>query len=231
METKVARRRKGQSGGQPVAVSHFQETLTQGKHWYLALLEAMGQWEMDQEEVDGRTYRYLIEGEAFDWPLLAERLCSCADGAIPESEMSALLHEGRPPLDLPWAGLRKLLGAVRYRAYLNYFYGVEVEAALQQAVEAEIVKENMPFHRCVSLTAHEECFQRIYGVSQERLLRHFQEERGHLHEGHSSPEELKAFTYWLFKYRLAHCDPARVASDTRKGLTRLWRRRRIRPTG
>ncbi len=33
--------------------------------------------------------------------------------------------------------------------------------------------------------------------------------------------ELKEFTYWLFKYRMLHCDKAKVASDTRKGLRLL----------
>jgi hypothetical protein len=35
--------------------------------------------------------------------------------------------------------------------------------------------------------------------------------------------DLKEFTYWLFKFRLATCDPARVASDTRKALATLSR--------
>jgi hypothetical protein len=34
---------------------------------------------------------------------------------------------------------------------------------------------------------------------------------------------MKEFTYWLFKYRLKHGDPARVASDTKKALE--WLRR------
>ena len=33
--------------------------------------------------------------------------------------------------------------------------------------------------------------------------------------------ELKEFTYWLFKRRIKIWDPARVASDTRKGLEKL----------
>ena len=33
--------------------------------------------------------------------------------------------------------------------------------------------------------------------------------------------ELKEFTYWLFKRRVRSSEPARVASDTRKGLARL----------
>ncbi len=49
-----------------------------------------------------------------------------------------------------------------------------------------------------------------------------------------SLSELKEFTYWLFKRRLAAQDPARVASDTRRGLLRLQAmeelKRRRRPT-
>jgi hypothetical protein len=33
--------------------------------------------------------------------------------------------------------------------------------------------------------------------------------------------EAQEFTYWLFKRRLRWCDPARVASDTRRALTKL----------
>ena len=33
--------------------------------------------------------------------------------------------------------------------------------------------------------------------------------------------DLKEFTYWLFKMRLTKWDPARVASDTRKGINTL----------
>jgi hypothetical protein len=38
-----------------------------------------------------------------------------------------------------------------------------------------------------------------------------------------SYQELKELTYWLFKHRLRQCDPARVASDTRKALAQLSR--------
>ena len=33
--------------------------------------------------------------------------------------------------------------------------------------------------------------------------------------------DLKEFTYWLFKRRIGKWDPARVASDTRKGMSAL----------
>ena len=36
-----------------------------------------------------------------------------------------------------------------------------------------------------------------------------------------SLSELREFMYWLFKYRVRMCEPARVASDTRKALAQL----------
>ena len=42
--------------------------------------------------------------------------------------------------------------------------------------------------------------------------------------------ELDEFTYWLFKYRIEHCDKARVALDTKRGLLMLQEARR-RPRG
>ena len=62
------------------AIRHFQEGLASGKHWYIALLEAIGLWTDETEQVHGHHYRYLIEGEAFDWLLLAERLCETVNG-------------------------------------------------------------------------------------------------------------------------------------------------------
>ena len=39
-----------------------------------------------------------------------------------------------------------------------------------------------------------------------------------------SGTEAKEFTYWLFKYRLANHDKAKVASDTKRGLQYLNRK-------
>ncbi len=215
---------------EPRAAVGLKEALAQGKHWYVALLEAVGQWELDHEEAGGLVHHYLIEGEALDWPLLAQRLCRHIEGVAPGNEMSAFLADGRPPLDIPRPVFRQLLGGAKYRAYLNYYYGVEVETALQKAVEAEVLKEAMPFHRYKRRTAGEEGFERVYGVSRDRLLRRFREERGLAQENGLSGYESKAFTYWLFKYRISHNDPARVASDTRKGLAYLWQHRhRLQP--
>ena len=40
-----------------MAIRHFQDELAAGKHWYLALLEAIGLWTDETEIIDGRTYQ------------------------------------------------------------------------------------------------------------------------------------------------------------------------------
>ncbi len=36
-------------------------------HWFLALMEAVREWPLPEEDTGDRTYRYLVGGEAFDW--------------------------------------------------------------------------------------------------------------------------------------------------------------------
>ncbi|MEC9014746.1 MAG: hypothetical protein VYA78_09260, partial [Chloroflexota bacterium] len=59
----------------PDVLLHLRMDLAAGVPWQKALLEAVGRWTTVEEVLDGREYRYLIQGEAFDWLLLAERLC------------------------------------------------------------------------------------------------------------------------------------------------------------
>lgn len=197
--------------------------LAAGRDWYAALLQAMALWGSRREVVEGREYLYLIADEAFDWLALAERLLLAADGQVPKAERDALLRRGQPPRALPEAEFRRLLGPAKYRAYLNYFYGVTVEQALQQAVAGEARKER----RCRGLVGNRglsrEAFRRIYGEEQEALVAQFRQEQGRAGGPSFTPTQRKALLYWLFKYRLAHCDQARVASDTKKGLRHLER--------
>ena len=86
--------------GDAEAIRHMKQAIASGKHWYSALLEAIGLWVSAEETRHGRTYRYLIGGEAFDWLLLAERLCETVDGLLPKVEKDAFLFHGRPPLNL-----------------------------------------------------------------------------------------------------------------------------------
>ncbi len=206
------------------AITFMRQAVAAGDHWYLALLKTMARWGPAEETLDGRRYRYLIGGEAFDLLLLAERLSDELDGTLSTSEREALLFHGHPPLQLEEEEFQTLLGTPKYQAYLNFLYGVTVEEALQQAVEEEVAKER---HSYIWANDDEHgersVFCRIYGREQKDLLREFQKERGLEALDELQLTDLKEFTYWLFKYRIKSQDGARVASDTRKGLAALSR--------
>ncbi len=205
------------------AINHLKKAIASGKHWYIALLEAIKFWKSAEEDYHGRHYRYLIAGEAFDWLLLAERLCEEISDSIPEKEKVDLLFFDRPPLELPHGEFKKLIGAAKYRAYLNYLYGILAEEALLSAVVEEIRKER----RALGSNRHEDildkAYRRIYAESQQTLLDSFRKERRYPKRKSMTMTEFKEFTYWLFKYRVERCDKSRVASDTKKALLKMER--------
>ena len=200
------------------AISHLRQAINGGKHWYVALLEAIKLWQSSEETYNERHYRYLIDGEAFDWLLLAERLCGTINDLVPEDEKMALLFHGKPPMDITGETFRELIGTVKYHQYLNYFYGVAVEEALILAVQEEVRKEK----RVSGINREEdvtnEVYRRIYGDTRDLLLGYFRQEKGYPHRQDITLNEIKEFNYWLFKYRLKHSEKAKVASDTKKGL-------------
>ena len=208
--------------GEP-AIRHLREAIVSGRHWYLALLEAISLWTRAEETHDGRDYRYLIGGEAFDWLVLAERLLDSVNGFMPQAERDALLLRGEPPLALSPDEFRDLIGAPKYHQYLNYFYGIAVEDALVMAVEDEVRKEKRlsGYYRDHDTT--NEAYRRIYASTRTVLLRHFRKEKSLPHTKSIGLTELKEFAYWRFKYRLKTSEKARVASDTRKALDWLVR--------
>jgi len=202
-------------------ISYLEQAITSGKHWYIALLEAIGLWKTAEETHNGRTYHYLIAGEAFDWLLLAERLWATVDGLLPDDEKTALLFYGNPPLDLTIEKFKGLIGSSKHHQYLNYFYGITAEEALIWAVREEVRKERRTLGLNKEHDYDNEAYRRIYGATRAVLLKRFRREKDCPQRKSTSLTELKEFTYWLFKYRLDHCDKARVASDTKKALSWL----------
>ena len=212
-----------QAEGDTKAIEHLKQAVANGKHWYTALLEAIKLWKSPYEDFRGRHYRYLIAGEAFDWLVLAERLCQEISESIPEKERIELLFFDRPPLELTREEFKKLIGPAKYKAYLNYLYGILTEEALISAVVDEIRKE----HRVLGSNRHDDivdkAYRRIYGKNQQTLLDSFRREKRYLKRKSMTLTELKEFTYWLFNYRVERCDKSRVASDTKKALTKIQR--------
>jgi hypothetical protein len=209
---------------EPEAIIHLRTAMQSGVPWPRALLEAVGLWTAPLEVHRGRTYRYLIQGEALDWLTLAERLCAEIQeiaNAAPTAELERLLFEGTLPEDVTPEDFRDWMGGNKHRAYLNYWYGVVVEEALQQAVEDDVRKREKA--RCYPDHEEmvEEAFAHLYGKPRAELLKEFRKEPQIANHEPLSLADCKEFNYWLSKLRFNLWDPARVASDTRKGMRYL----------
>ena len=202
-------------------IEHMLSALRGGVDWPTAMLQAMAYWRAPQETIDGNERNYFIGGEAFDWLLMAERLCEAAGDMIPADEQEALLFDGRFPDTFDAAQFKELLGAHKHSGYLNYFYGVVVEEALQLAVEGEVHKRHISNGNRYQSDFTEEAFARIYHKPHNELLAAFRGDMGYPETDALTLTQSKEFTYWLFKYRVRTSDKARVASDTRKGLAQL----------
>ena len=212
--------------GAEALLAQFHTQLHAGKPWFDAMLDCIREWETPRETIDGREYVYLIEHEAFDWLLLAERICDSAPpGLLPPGEVEALLVEESPPIPLSEAEFQQRLGTAKYWAHLNFLYGVRVEQALHLAMERVLQKERSGLsfsHARDELDS--DVFGRIYGARQRDLLREFRVvgDRADADPERIEHAEWQAFTYWLFRRRLERQDPARVASDTRQGMEMLY---------
>ena len=208
--------------GDAQAIQHLKEAIAEGKRWYVALLEAIKLWRSPEEDYNGRHYRYLIDNEAFDWLLLAERLCEEVDGLIPEKEYINLFFFDTPPVELGKDEFRRLIGDAKYKSYLSYLYGILLEQFLILAVTEEVRKR-----KSVSGLVNndrnvvDEAYQCLYGAIQTELLKDFRKERHYPLSRSIGLAELDEFTYWLFQHRIRRCDKSCVASDTKKALQKL----------
>jgi hypothetical protein len=205
------------------AIRHLKQAVSAGKHWCIALLEAIGLWTAPEETYQGLYFQYLVGGEAFDWLLLAQRLLLEIEGQFPMDEAEALLFQCKAPLALSPIEFRRLVGATKYRAHLNFLYGVVVEQALRLAVVEEVRKERRSIGLGGESGVDDEAYIRIYGQDMRNLLEDFRADTGQPNRLYVDIAELKEFTYWSFKQRLKLWDPSRVASDTKKGLEVLRR--------
>ncbi len=209
------------SHGDTQAIQGLKDGIAEGRNWCLALLEAVRVWSSTEEDYEGRHYQYLLDNEAFDWLALTERLCEELDGLIPDEGRANLLFFGIPPVELSKDQFKRLVGPPKYRAHLNYFYGILVEKFLLLSVTEEIRKKKTVLGLSNDNGVVDEAYQRIYGATQSTLLKQFRKERHYRQLRSIRLSELNEFTYWLFKYRVKTRDKSLVASDTKKGLTKL----------
>ena len=203
------------------AIDALKESLEQGSTPALALWEAMSQWDVTKETYKGQWYNYLVGGEAFDWQLLAERLLNELDGQGRTLREMSIANGGASSKGVSQSDVKRLLGWDKYRAFLNYYYGVLVEGAVLEAAKDEVHKARLGRGLQSKKNLLEDAFLRVYHSSRADLLSAFEEETGIAESQSLDDHQTKEFTYWLFKYRLNNSDKAKLASDTKKGLRRL----------
>jgi len=203
------------------AIQGLKDGIAAGRNWCVALLEAVRLWSSPEEDYKGRHYQYLVDAEAFDWLVLTERLCEELDGLIPVEGRANLLFFGIPPVELSKDQFKSLIGASKYRSFLNYFYGILVERFLLLAVTEDLRKKKTVLGLNNDNGVVDEAYQRIYGAAESTLLKQFRKERHYRQLRSIGLSEFNEFTYWLFKYRIRNRDKSLVASDTMKGLTKL----------
>ena len=90
-------------------------------------------------------------------------------------------------------------------------------------MQGEVQKERFSTNVWENGQLDDDVFNRIYGSPKACLLAEFRAQLDLSESETLSLSELREFTYWLFKHRMKNHDPARVASDTRKGLAQLQR--------
>ena len=216
-----------------VIISSLQSQIDgNARDWKLSVLETIAEWPIARETIAGRTMDYLIAGEAFDWRLLAERLLDACSSKIENEIWWEWLSESALFGGFAESEFMRAVGVDKFRAHLSYFYGVTVEQALLVSVEEEITHTRVASGRELSDGSLERAHELLYGNSRGQLWEVFSLETGlqpipgrsHGKGAHSLASE-DAFTYWLFKLRMERSDPAKIASDTRKGLTKLERMR------
>ena len=149
----------------------FDREVSLGTDWYRAALRAAGAWQLATETYRGRQHMYLIGGEALDLLLVIDRLVSERLAQVPRAERNTLRFSGCPPSFVSADEFAQLLGPVRFKAFLNQFYGVAVEEAVIHAVEIESTKAH-PLDR-----EKMDAYRNIYGASFDELLKRFRVER------------------------------------------------------
>ena len=119
------------------SMQYFKNSQYEGKEWVSELIKSMSLWTLEEEVYDSKHNKYLIDGEAFDWLLLARRLLDSVGDLVPTTEKNRLLLSEDISDLMSQDEFRNLLGPEKYSAYLNYWYGIVVEEAVIRNAEEE----------------------------------------------------------------------------------------------
>jgi len=199
----------------------FHQSVINGNNWVKELLNVIKYWSIPEEIVGKFTYKYLLQKEAFDWKMLANRIINESRDLIPAKEAHELLFNNIIPNGYTSHSFKNAIGFDKYTGHLNYFYGIIIEECLLYAVEEEIQKERYSNGLTNYTNVTTEAYKKIYGYPEKILINQFQKSNYGKTNDLREITELKEFTYWLFKLRINTKDSSRIASDTAKGLKKF----------
>ena len=196
--------------------------------WRDHIFEALGQWRLPREEIDGEEHVYFIAGEAFNWRRLAERLAWHIGLQLPEDEeerMRLWIEDDHMFGGLEELAFRRVLGHDKWRAFLNYFYGVTLERCLVVHAGSRIAKASFTKGRRANDDLLDEAYDALYGESEGELWQRFLGESD-LTVNSAASRTLAQddeFTYWLFKRRIGTTYQTHIAHEVKHGLDALER--------
>ena len=194
--------------------------------WREHIFHAISGWGIPREEIADEPHVYIIGGEAFNWRRLAERLAWHITFLLNEEEevaMSRWLEDDHMFGGLKESQFRRVLGHEKWRAFLNYFYGVTLERCLVVHSGLRIVKDRNARGRPVNEDAMDEAYYSLHGAAEMDLWLEFASELG-LDAELANARTLAIddeFTYWLFKRRIGTSYSAHVAHEVKLGLEAL----------
>ncbi len=192
------------------------------KNWKKILFDLISGWSLSKEKFSTNQINYLIGGEAFNWKTLAVRIASQSKYLSVNEKFWKWIIESDYDGGIPEKELKDFLGYEKYRAHLSYFYGVIVEQALISSVEDSQIKKIISAGILTNEEEINSVYTNIYGDTREHLWQIFRMEYqiDILNTSFTISDD-ESFIYWLFKLRLQNSDPARIASDTKRGLIKL----------
>ena len=199
-------------------ISDIKKSRRNGTPLLIALLEQVSKWTITEEIYKGKQFKYLIGGEAFDWKLLVYRIMDQLEDQLDQPVETSVFDLDVISLS---EDLKRLLGHKKYRALLNYYYGVVVEDSILKVTEKEVRKARLGKGYQSQKNLRDDAFWKVYHSDRDVLLTQFKQQNNLPTDAVLGQFEKKAFTYWLFKYRLKSSDKAKLASDTKKGLDHL----------
>lgn len=200
--------------------------------WRENIFDATSRWHLPLEKVSGDDeYVYFIAGEAFNWRRLAERLAWHIELLLPDElvvELRQWVEDDHIFGGIEESDFRRILGSDKWRAYLNYFYGVTLERCLLVYAGNRIGKQEFSRGRHVTDDALDDAFVALYDASEQELWAQFVAENNaadaeddvdtsHPDEARSTAQD-DEFTYWLFKRRIASTYQVHIAHEVKHGL-------------